>query len=357
MYAPQTAAVLPARVLLVAGSESAVATDTAALRGLGVVSFAVCAEPERVPAVLAGAPADRPFECVISPHRAKSDIAPRLAGVLASSPALATFPVLFLAGDDSRDLEQTGAIILRRPYAAKDLAEALQKAMSPLRGPIRAPVLPPPFSPRKAAVAAKAVTTSDLLRAGEEHLQAGRLEAAAKAFTAALQRSDDLPEACLGMAGIERAQGSPEKAHPWVVRAAAGYMRRNDEAGFAALLPHLPRNSLNIFCQEASALMSQGLYRQACRSFLEAAQKTGEPLHALIARACAFSDAPKRRMEILCDAFEAAGQAGTAGALRLRLLNEMSSFTPERPNWLARFPLLQEIVCVAGWTAQAWRHA
>ena len=103
--------------------------------------------------------------------------------------------------------------------------------------------------------------------------------------------------------------------------------------------------------------MAQGLYRQACRSFQEAAARRGEPLHALIARACAFFVFLRRRMEILCDAFEARGQGGTAKALRMRLLHEIRLPAPPRSSWLNRFPILQEIVCVAGWTAQAWRHA
>ena len=358
MYALQTSAVLPSRVLVIASAGSMPAADVAALRRLGVTSFAMCADPERVPKVLAEAPAHRPFECVVCPHRAKDDTAVRLAGALAGDPKWADFPVLFLSGDNAADLEQTGALVLSRPYSIEHLGAALQKVMSPLRRPISAPVVQAkPAVPRKAGMAAKTVTTSDLLRAGNAHFQAGRLDEAAKLFSAALQRSADSPEACIGMAGIERTRGNPEQAHPWVIRAAAGYMRRNDEKGFSALLPHLPQSRLNIFCQEASAFMSQGLYRQACRSFQEAAARTGEPLHALIARACAFSDAPRRRMEILCDAFEALGQVDTAKALRLRLLHEVRPPAPPRPSWLDRFPVLQEIVYVAGWTAHAWRHA
>ena len=359
MYAPQISALLPARILLVSAHESGGAADMSALRGLGVSSFALCPSPEQVPAVLADASGNRPFECVVCPHRAKDDTALRLSAVMAGDAQLARFPVLFLSGDGSgvAALSATGAVTLTRPYAPNDLADALQKALSPLRKPLSAPVLPETAAP-KTKTAEKAVTTSDLLRAGHSHLQAGRLDVAAKTFAVALQRSDDLPEACLGMAGIERARDNPQQAGPWIVRAAAGYMRRNDQAGFAALLPHLPQGTHNtIFAQEASALMSQGLYRQACRSFLEGAQKTGEPLHALIARVCAFSDAPRRRMEIICDAFEASGHVNTAKALRVRLLYEEYDPGPERPSWLANFPLLQEIVCVAGWTAQAWRHA
>ena len=222
MYAPQASAVLPARVLLVSG-ESAVAADMSAMRGLGISSFALCPTPEQVPAALLGAPDDRPFEAVVCPSRAKDDTAPRLAAIMAANAKLSRVPLLFLCSDDDEGLSRTGAVVLKRPYAFNDLAAALQKAMSPLRPVLTAPPAARAAAPRKVATVEKTVTNSDLLRAGHAHLQAGRMEPAAKAFAAVLSRSGDLPEACLGMAAIERTRDNPEGAHPWVVRAAAGY--------------------------------------------------------------------------------------------------------------------------------------
>ncbi len=357
MLAPTASALLPTRVLFVTDSESSVSADMAALRGLGVTSFALCADPEQVPAVLAEAPADRPFELLICPHRSRDDTAERLLRRLAGAATLARFPVLIPTGEASRaaPLEAAGAKLLERPYSPNDLAAALQRALSPLRRSLSAPA-GGDKSRKAAAKLERPMTTGDLVQAGHRHLEAGRTAQAAKAFAAALQRIEDLPEACLGMARLERRQDNPEEAHRWVVRAAAGYLRRNDDAGLAALLPHLPKGTRGLFAEEASTLMDQGRHRQACCSFLEAAQESGEPLHAIIARACAFSNSPSRRMEILCDAFEASGHAATAKSLRLRLLRGEYVPVPARPGWLHRFPRLQEVVAVAGWTAQAWKH-
>jgi hypothetical protein len=70
-----------------------------------------------------------------------------------------------------------------------------------------------------------------------------------------------------------------------------------------------------------------------------------------------FSDMPDESLSRLCDAFESLGNSTAAANLRRRLLHKAAPEERPSPRWLDNYPVLREVVHVAGYAAWAWRRA
>lgn len=378
MYARQQsaprAAAVPQRALILARREGAVRADLAAMRGIGLHSFHLITDAGEALGYLkercgglpgVKAPDKTPDVIICDENFGGAPVAVFLHA-LASDPALRGLPLLLLASSEegAANLAALGVHTLARPYTPDALQAVLRKAMSPLRPLLRpesfAPALQDQARPkvRKKRKTEKVMTTSDWFALGMAWLRTKQNAKARKAFLMVLKRSEDHVGAALGLARINRAEGDVQAMRRYLLRAAAACLRRGDKAyaaSIAALLPPGMRDK--IFMHEALGRMEEGAYREAALSFLDAGREEAKSLHGIISRACLLTPKPEEGMHKLCEAFEGLGRADTALVLRKRLLSYRPYSVARRSSWLDRFPRLKEVVCVASYTARAWKEA
>ncbi|MDR0339400.1 MAG: hypothetical protein LBH65_03885 [Desulfovibrio sp.] len=392
MHNPLPTAFRLKRALVIAGSESSVRTDARALRAMGVGALVHCRETDRALALLekeslavrrsrktlptplspesTGLPAS--LDVVICDEHCGDTTAFAFAGAMARRRALRVQPLLVLSSsaESAKKLRDAGVTVLERPYAERDLRQALKDAMSPLRRPLNPKAFSAPEPEKKNTSAGKKpenvtkggrgpMTTSDWFARGLEHLRGNGHDAAGEAFTRVLERSPDHVGAAVAMARVCRARRDANGTARYLLRAVAASRRAGDRQladTIAAMLPAVMRDK--IFVYEALGRLEEGAYREAASSFLEAVAETPEtPLHRIIARACLTTEKPDESMSRLCDALEGLGHKVMARALRRRLLNYQPYVMEERASWLDRFPRLKEAVDVASYTAWAWKQA
>ena len=369
---------LPARLLFLCKSESAVRMDTKSLRSLGIakisytsnISGALKYLARKANSVGNQTTLPAPADIIVCDEQLADAPASVFLYTLTGRPDLNRMPVLVIASEaKSAKLYRTaGVCVLERPYTPSQLGIALKKAIS-LSRPLDAALfeeagrnglcLQARKRPAK-KTAARPVTTTDLYKQGMELLKRHEYEAAREMFQKVLARQEDHLEACLALARAYQGENNTQGVRHSLVRAAAVCLRNKDTnraSHIASMLPAGMRE--NIFAQEALVRMLSGEHRAAALSFLEAGrQKPDQPLHSMIARACLLTTRPEAYMSQICEALEGLGYKPTANELRHRLL-EYPEFrgTAARSSWLDRYPRLKEIVSVASYTAWAWKQA
>jgi CheY-like chemotaxis protein len=385
MYAPAASALLPARILYLARREPSARTDASVLRSLGVRAVTTAARGADALALLQNSRFSGALICGGQPE--DMSLAAFLQALAAS---WRNTPVLVLTASETaaQALRKAGVQTLTRPYAAEDLARALNKTLSPLRRPLEKAALDalalssPPAGESPCQTAARAergpsspdaggspcrksgirpLLLSDLLARAWNALRRKEFGQAEAAFREVLRRQEDHPEACLGLARLYREQGNGPSTRRFLLRAAAASLRRGEKEqarAIAALLPERMRG-LSLYMHEALARLEEGDARAAARSFLEICRtRPSARLHSVLARACQLSAKPEDNLIRLCSAFESLGRTETARMLRQRLLRQDQPDGPEEdPSWLDNFPRLKEIAGVASATVRAWRLA
>ncbi len=304
---------------------------------------------------------------------------------------LARIPALLLVGDGKSVIARAAAAcnscaVLARPYTEDEARSALMIATLPesLHAPL---VLPPSFGggfgEKKRALGDRPTLSPLPLSAGKPVRQTPQPAPAANAETlfragfAALQnaewgraealllRSHALDpahaETCLALSRATGEQAREEDSRVWLCRAGAAYLRANARVRAQELFTRLPRGKSGQvpLLREAGAALQAGEVRAAALMFMEAhVLDPVAPLHALISRACLFTPAPEEHMRGLVKALAEAGHASTAGRLHSRLLrNGEREEESEENGFLTRFPVLHDILSVAGHTFKTWRTA
>jgi tetratricopeptide (TPR) repeat protein len=197
-------------------------------------------------------------------------------------------------------------------------------------------------------------------RAGLKLLREGNLPEAERLLRKGLQYDRTDLEAALGLAGICRKGGDMEGENRWLNRAVVICRKTGQYERAEMLLAGLPEESgANPYLAEARNLLVEEAYDEAAEAFIEAANyQTGQPLYALIARTCQFTDCPSLTLAELCAAYSRIGRGHIAGNLYRRLLSKSEEReTPAAESFWARFPRLCEMAEVARYTMQAWRGA
>jgi tetratricopeptide (TPR) repeat protein len=373
-------------VVFLCRSEEAVRTDAKSLRALGLRTLSYITDAaallgflESDAARFASAEALPPDEfrrmlqatdAIICEENLGDLPASVLLYALSRHPKLAAKPVLLLAAASGMaEAWRTAKIpVLHRPYTQARLEETLRAVRDP-----GAPALNPEalekaeekglvirLKPRPAKAPAAPLTTTDWHRRGLDLLRAGDYAEARKVFLIVLARQEEHLEACLALARVCQAEQDRSGALGALIRAAAICMREGDALRAGRIDARLPRGMRdNIYVHEALVRMEEGAYRAAALSFLDADRERPDmPLHRIIARACLMTAAPEDHMRKLCEAFEGLGREHMAAALRRRLLEypEFQAYAGP-PSWLDRHPRLKEAVCVASYTAWAWKEA
>jgi CheY-like chemotaxis protein len=367
MYAPAASARLPARILHLARREPSVRTDAMVLRSLDACAVTFASGGKDALALLEKGLLSEAGVLVCGEQPADMPLVSFLR-MLAAHPSLRTTPVVVLAASEAaaQTLRTAGVQTLTRPYAADDLARALNKALSPLRRPLDKTVLDDLAArsrPSSGAVAPSGarLTLPDLYSRACEHLRRKALGPAEADFREVLRRQEDHPEACLGLARLYRERNDARSMRRFLLRAAAAALRRREGERARAIAAHLPEQmrGVNLYMYEALARLEEGDAQGAARSFLDLCQALpGARLHTVLARACQLTENPEDNLRRLCAAFASLGRINTAGKLRQRLLYSVEPRVEEEgPSWLDRFPRLKEIAGVASSTARAWRRA
>ncbi|MDR1685581.1 MAG: hypothetical protein LBR82_03935 [Desulfovibrio sp.] len=357
-------------------------------------------------------------DLVLCDERAAGLPATAILHEISARPALRTQPYLILSSTaaGAARLRAAGLHVLERPYSPDGLCDAVRKAMSPLRripqpedflslaspgsdaktGPgvarngsgrtaqgeafrpgsqatpglartgMREAALntttPARSTEKRRQTAIRkhvaAPTTTELFNRGLARLKDGDADGAEQGFLEVLRRQKEHVGAGLGMARICRARGNGEGTRRWLVRAAAAARRGKDLERMEHIEEMLPsgiRN--NIFLHEAVGHMLDGDYREAVRSFLDAAEAGDDmPLHGVVARGCLLTGRPEENMRRVCDAMLKLGRKDEALKLRRRLLD----YTPqdaERDDRPPRFPMLAEALRAASFAVWAWKRA
>ena len=392
MYAPLPAAVKPVRILFLSREESSVRMDVKSFRALGTtdithlrdaVSAIAFLQKERkrclfVEKTTGKRPQANIVDLVVCDELLQDGPASVFLYALAREEGMRSQPVLVLASSaaSAKALRAADVYVLERPYSSDDLDRMAQKAMSPMRRLLRGeafeqaekkrslPIRPKeksvPLATDSGASAQKArvLTVSDWYNKGMGHFRVDELREAEQAFLTVLHKQEEHVEAMLGLARVYRAQENAKKAMHCLVRAAACCLRGGERERAEAIAGQLPERMRNdIYLHEAVAGMEDGRYRSAALSLLDASRDgEGRPLHTVVARACLLTEQPDASMENVCDAFERMDHKATAVTLRRRLLTYQPFKEREPSSWLDRFPLLKEAVCVASYTAWAWKH-
>ena len=380
MYAPASSAHLPARIVFLSRQESSVRSDARALRSLGVRTITHTADGQELleqmksdPTWGARTAAEAAVDVLVCDEQLKDMSALAFLQALAGLPAQRTMPVVVLTAspETCRELQAAGVQALARPYAMGDLAAALNKALSPMRSPLRKDVLDALVmqgalgssserKEKKTKAKTAPITTSDLFNSGLDEMRRNAPGKAEAVFLQVLKRQEDHVEACICMARIHRARGDALAMQRFLLRAAAATLRQGDKkraASIADLLPEHMRGT-GIFIYEAIARMEEGEYRAAALSFLDVCRESPNmQLHAVLARACQFTEKPEESIRKLCNAYESMGHDVTAKKLRQRLLHNPEKSYQDDSSWLDRFPRLKEAVYVASFAAWAWKQA
>jgi tetratricopeptide (TPR) repeat protein len=373
-------------VVFLCRSEEAVRTDAKSLRALGLrtVSYITDAaallrflesEANRLESAEASPPDDfrrllQVTDAIICEENLGDLPASVLLYALSRRPALAAKPVLLLAaGASLAEAWRTAKVpVLHRPYTQARLEETLRDVLAS-----DAPALNPEalekaeakglvirLKPRPAKAPAAPLTTTDWHRRGLDLLRAGNYAEARQVFLVVLARQEEHLEACLALARACQAEQDRAGALGALIRAADICQRKGDTLRAGRIAARLPRGMRdNIYVHEALVRMGEGAYKAAALSFLDAGRERPDmPLHRIIARACLMTAAPEDHMRQLCRAYESLGRKHMAAALRRRLLEypEFHAYAGP-PSWLDRHPRLKEAVCVASYTAWAWKEA
>lgn len=383
------------RVLLLAEDEHASALDRQVLRRVGVARPIFFTSGRKALDYMLGRGAGQGVDLLVCHERLADMSGLQFLAYVRGMQGIAHIPAVFLTGNRQSLIAQAAlacnsCAVLVRPYAESEATAALAAACTP--GALHAPlVLPPSFAsrfdpqtrvgkrpplsplpltkksePRTRGVSAPkqdltAETAASLLQAGVTALRNedwGRAESF-------LQRSYSLDpahaETCVALSRAAAGQGREEESHVWLCRAGAAYLRANDRTRARDMFIRLPRgkNGQTPILQAAGTAMQRGEVKVAALLFMEAhAQDPSTPLHALVSRVCLFTPAPEEHMRGLVKALADAGHASTAGRLHMRLLSaEEQEETAAAVSFLDRFPVLQDIVSVAGYTFKAWRTA
>ncbi|MDR1242037.1 MAG: hypothetical protein LBM00_04520 [Deltaproteobacteria bacterium] len=197
-------------------------------------------------------------------------------------------------------------------------------------------------------------------RTGLKLLREGKLSGAERLLRKGLRYDRADLEAALGLAGLCRKRGDAAGENRWLNRAVIICRKTRQDERAEMLLARLPEElRANPHLAEARNLLEEEAYDEAAEAFIEAAcHQAEQPLYALIARACQFTDCPSRTLAELCAAYSRIGRGHIAGNLYQRLLSKAEEReAPATESFWTRFPRLCEMVEVARYTMQAWRGA
>ena len=374
--------------LFLAEDESALTLDRKVLRSLGVT-----------PTQFFSSGREALLHLKDAALTAKGDICPasfdmiicceRLADMtglhfLARIRSLATgydIPVVLLAGNaESRFAvaarSTRSCVVLTRPYSQEQAEEALAIATLPewRHAPM---VLPPdvasgvkvervpqkdktPLLRRDTRSAVPNTPGERALREGVKALQRGEVQTAASLLHGSYSTDPGRIETCLALSRLYTLLKQPKQEQEWLCRAGVLCLKRGEIARAKGLFSRLPhsREGQAPLLAEAGLVLQAGEITAAALSFLEAYRlEPSQPLHTLIGRTCMFTPAPEEHMRELVKALAANGHSEMAAKLQWRLLTPPKETEEENDSFLAQFPMLYDIFCVAAYTFKTWRHA
>ncbi len=388
--------------LLLAEDESLLALDRQILRRMGVprpVFFSsgrkaldhLAAAASLGRAVGDGMSAARHAADMLICHERLADMSGlQFLAYVRGTPGLSGIPALLLVGNRDSAIARAAlacnsCAVLCRPYTENQAASALAAAVMPdaLHAPLALPPSfaatfrqerrkmgdLPPLSPlplsrtngAKPAPEPAAESAEALFRAGFAASQSEDWSRASELLKKSHSLDPLRPETCVALNRVSAAQGREEDARIWLCRAGAAYLRRGDRTRAREVFIRLPRgkSGQTPLLREAASWLESGEVKVAALIFMEAhALDPDTPLHAVIGRACLFTPAPEEHMRHLVQALVDVGHASTAGRLHSRLLREEEQEEPAPASgFLHRFPVLHDILSVAGYTFKAWRTA
>ncbi len=351
-------------------------------RAAGEEAHAVCAEPV--------------MDMLICHERLADMSGLQFLAHVRKTAGLTRIPALLLVSNGESPIARAAVAcnscaVLARPYTEKAAELALATATTPeaLHAPL---VLPPSFvesfggqtralgerpvlSPLPLSKENRVKTTArqilkpapvvesaeSIFREGFAALRDGQWERAEKLLLKSYRLDSAHAETSLALSRVANEQGRDDDARIWLCRAGSAYLRANSRARAHDLFSRLPRgkNGQAPLLREAGAALEAGEVKAAALMFMEAHDlDPSVPLHAMISRACMFTPAPEEHIRGLIRALLDTGHASTAGRLQLRLLtNEASRGEEGKEGFLSRFPVLHDILSVAGHTFKAWRTA
>lgn len=383
----------PFNAFFLAEDEQALALDRKVLRRLGVTQALFFASGGKALlhlkdtlAVSAAAngdirPAAAPLEMIICSERLADMNGLQFLAHIRSLAGYRDIPAVLLVSNAQSPLAvaaraTNSCAVLARPYSPDQAEEMLYAATLPesRRTPM---ALPPSFAARPETARAARKDNAPLLRRdvkpaipdtpGEKALHEG-LKALRRGDTLAADRllhgsyeaDPGRIETCLALSRLYAVKENAREELAWLCRAGALCLKRGETARARGVFDRLPRgkDGQGPLLAEAGLILQAGEVKAAALTFLEAHRlDPAQPLHTLIGRTCMFTPAPEEHMLGLIKALAANGHGATATSLHRRLFQPPREAEEETHSFLARFPMLHDIVCVASHTFKAWRHA
>lgn len=381
----------PQNALFLAEDEAALVLDRKMLRrfgfgqGLFYASGGKALELLRAEAVQAavaanGPPASAAVDILICNERLADMTGLQFLAHVRNLAGIGDIPALLLVSNEQSAAAlaaraTNSCAVLARPYSPEQAEEALRAASLPDARHVPM-VLPPSFINRFRAPETARDESRPLIRRAKKPVPQDPGEVALREGLAALQRGDVVAadrllhgsykadsgrvETCVALSRLYAFLQNEKEEFTWLCRGVGLCLKRGEKTRAAGMLARLPRGKTGQtpLLAEAGDLLQTGEIKAAALMFLEAHRlDPTQPLHGLIGRTCMFTPAPEDHMRRLVKALAGSGHDATASRLERRLLQPPKEEEAEEESFLARFPVLYDIVCVAAHTYKAWRSA
>lgn len=376
--------------LLLAENESSMMLDRKVLRRLGVTQslfFASGAkaithmkEALTMASVVNGTTCPPLIDMLICNERLEDMTGLQFLAHVRSLAGMADIPAVLLVGNARSTVAiaaraTNSCAVLARPYSPDQAREVLHFATLPeaRHTPM---ILPPSFANRFSAAAGTRRSGEPLLKRTKATVPGTPGETALHEGLKALQRGDATAadvllhgsyeadpgrvETCLALSRLYAFLHKEKEEFMWLCRAGVLCLKRGETSRARDLFGRLPRGRAGQapLLAEAGLVLQAGEIKAAALSFLEAHRlEPTQALHSMISRTCMFTPAPEEHMRDLIKALAASGHGATASKLHWRLLQPQKEMEEEEDSFLARFPMLYDIICVATHTFKTWRHA
>ncbi|WCB47619.1 response regulator [Nitratidesulfovibrio vulgaris] len=296
---------------------------------------------------------------------------------------LAWIPVVFITPSPTEDavLEAVGAgcsAVVARPYPLEVLHRQLRRAAASiapgnaLRTAARTGVQLLGDAEFEAGIAAlddavglSEVQAVEAYRHAMRHLIDREWDKAIAGFNRALRHNEIKGDAQLGLSAAWRGKGDLVRSRAYLRAASQTFARaaqwQRARQTLADLMREAPESGNALF-EEASRLIRAGDFDSAAHALLMG-RGIGEDTQMIrhVARASQFTPAPQRAIAGVCKALARSGATDIAKDLHRRLggIPEATA-APEADagsSFLARFPLLHDVLAVARYTLRVWRSA
>ena len=381
-------------VLILSERESAMSVDKAVLRRLGVSRLHHCVSGDQALLYIAGKAKGEdgvmPVTFVVCDERLSDMNSLAFLLRLRSCSGIENTPLLLMAGGKESALAKTvraagGCSLLARPYTQQEAEAAIVQAhmpkfraapqtfllagaaqyannavrqAGPARGALRAK--PQNFAPATPGGKVAPVTADGFFQQGFAAMRAGNIHVAEQALRNAFALDPLHAEACLALSRLYASLEKDGESWEWLCRAGTACLRRHEPDKAREFFSRLPKSGgAAVLAREASRMLHEKELRVAALTFLEAqGMEDRSPLHAMISRACMFTEAPEITLKKLCAAFVQAGYETVAQKLQQRLMPGLIPAVTEEPeNFWQKIPVLSDIVAVASYTFASWRQA